>query len=769
MVLLRGYLYVSLNEAQDLPDTDTAFWNIDGKDTSDPLAQVKVGTNVICKTAYINNNVNPRWNESYRIPICHQVEFLKVMVMDKDHIGAGKIGEYEIRVEDLLDGGELDGWYPLSGCDAKINFKMSYKPKDEIDTTFEVPDCYFPMKEGCNVRLYQDAHCPSLPIYENVVTASGEPYDPPCAWTDLYKSLIGAQKFIYMTGWSVYTETVLVRECCSLHSEGVGETVGELLKRKADDGVRVLILIWNEKLSTEVTPGLMGTHDEETRDYFQGSNVEVAVVPRMRILEGFASYIRNQFSETCYTHHQKTVILDANPADGEELRRVVAFVGGLDVTNGRWDTPEHELFKTLTNKHCGDFYNGCVQTTEEVGPRQPWHDIHCKVEGPIVADLLANFYERWRQQASEMLSRLMIISEEEFAIGSLALLEDEDKTWNVQLFRSITSDSASFDFDKISTIPKRKGKYVDDSIHRAYIHHIRKADKFIFIENQYFLGSAYCWEDETKTKAHHIIPAEICQKIIEKINAGEHFCAYVIIPMYPEGDPASKPVQEILHWQHRTMEMMYKQISVAIEANGLDTHPSDYLTFYCLGKGEGSEEIPEDLPAPDPETPAVALREQARFMIYVHSKMMIVDDDYIIVGSANINQRSMGGTRDSEIAVGCFQPLHTRETSDNTPRGDVYNFRSALWAEHLGGSMEESVHGTPGTIECMRAVNEAAQANWELFISSEICHLEAHLLKYPLAVQQDGSVTALEDCPNFPETEAPILGAPNYLPNKLTT
>ena len=36
--------------------------------------------------------------------------------------------------------------------------------------------------------------------------------------------------------------------------------------------------------------------------------------------------------------------------------------------------------------------------------------------------------------------------------------------------------------------------------------------------------------------------------------------------------------------------------------------------------------------------------------------MMLVDDIYIIIGSANINQRSMAGTRDTEIAVGSFQP-----------------------------------------------------------------------------------------------------------------
>jgi len=38
-------------------------------------------------------------------------------------------------------------------------------------------------------------------------------------------------------------------------------------------------------------------------------------------------------------------------------------------------------------------------------------------------------------------------------------------------------------------------------------------------------------------------------------------------------------------------------------------------------------------------------------MIYIHSKAMIVDDSYFIVGSANINDRSMLGARDHEIAV----------------------------------------------------------------------------------------------------------------------
>lgn len=71
-------------------------------------------------------------------------------------------------------------------------------------------------------------------------------------------------------------------------------------------------------------------------------------------------------------------------------------------------------------------------------------------------------------------------------------------------------------------------------------------------------------------------------------------------------------------------------------------------------------------------------------MIYVHSKLMIVDDEYVLVGSANINQRSLDGTRDTEICIGAFQEGYTlHHWSQPLPRGQVSGFRRALWKEHL--------------------------------------------------------------------------------------
>ena len=52
-----------------------------------------------------------------------------------------------------------------------------------------------------------------------------------------------------------------------------------------------------------------------------------------------------------------------------------------------------------------------------------------------------------------------------------------------------------------------------------------------------------------------------------------------------------------------------------------------------------------------------------RFMVYVHSKLLIVDDEVALVGSANINMRSMAGTRDTEIAAAIWQPAHLHADS----------------------------------------------------------------------------------------------------------
>ena len=48
------------------------------------------------------------------------------------------------------------------------------------------------------------------------------------------------------------------------------------------------------------------------------------------------------------------IIVDSGPYD---RRTVTSFIGGLDLTGGRWDTPSHKLFSSLEHEHKGDFRN----------------------------------------------------------------------------------------------------------------------------------------------------------------------------------------------------------------------------------------------------------------------------------------------------------------------------------------------------------------------------------------------------------------------------
>ena len=89
-----------------------------------------------------------------------------------------------------------------------------------------------------------------------------------------------------------------------------------------------------------------------------------------------------------------------------------------------------------------------------------------------------------------------------------------------------------------------------------------------------------------------------------------------------------------------------------------------------------------------------------------------VDDEYIIIGSANINQRSMDGSQDTEIAMGAYQTFHlsTRQLA----RGQIHGFQMALWYEHLGMLDNSFLHWE--SVECVQRVNQIARKYWDLLV-----------------------------------------------------
>ncbi|XWS16444.1 hypothetical protein CRYUN_Cryun34aG0088000 [Craigia yunnanensis] len=716
---------------------------------------------------------NPRWYESFHIYCAHTASNVVFTVKDDNPIGATLIGRAYVPVEDLLTGEEVDRWVEILDEDknplesgAKIHVKLQYfdVTRDRnwdrgiISRKFPgVPYTFYPQRQGCKVSLYQDAHIPDG-FVPKIPLAGGKYYEPHRCWEDIFDAITHAKHFIYITGWSVYTEITLVRD--SRRPKPGGDiSLGDLLKKKASEGVRVNILVWHDRTSVGLLKkdGLMATHDEETENFFKDTAVNRVLCPRNP--DDGRSFVQDLQISTMFTHHQKIVVVDAAMPSGDtQKRRIVSFVGGIDLCDGRYDTPFHSLFRTLDTAHHDDFH-------------QP------NFTGPIAWDVLFNFEQRRRRQGGKDVLVQLRELEDIIIPPSPVTFPDDHETWNVQLFRSIDG-GAAFGFPETPEDAARVGlvggkdNIIDRSIQDAYINAIRRAKNYIYIENQYFLGSSFGWSpNDIKPEdinALHLIPKELSLKIVSKIEAGERFTVYVVIPMWPEGIPESASVQAILDWQKRTMDMMYGDIIQALRAKGIEEDPLNYLTFFCLGNREvkksGEYEPSEN---PEPDTDYAKAQEARRFMIYVHAKMMIVDDEYIIIGSANINQRSMDGARDSEIAMGAYQPYHL--SVRQPARGQVHGFRVALWYEHLG--MLDDTFLTPESDECVRKVNQIADKYWDLYSSESLDRdLPGHLLRYPIGVSSDGTVTELPGFEFFPDTKARVLGAKSdYLPPILTT
>lgn len=210
----------------------------------------------------------------------------------------------------------------------------------------------------------------------------------------------------------------------------------------------------------------------------------------------------------------------------------------------------------------------------------------------------------------------------------------------------------------------------EESIHNAYCSLIEKAEHFIYIENQFFI-SGLSGDDMIRNR----VSQALYRRIMRAHNDKKTFRVIVVIPLLPgfQGgidDAGAASVRAIMHWQYRTI--CRGQSSILHNLNDLlGSKIHDYISFYGLRNyGRLSDGGPV-----------------ATSQVYVHSKIMIVDDCITLIGSANINDRSLLGSRDSEIGV----VIEDKELIDSYMDGKPWkagkfssSLRLSLWSEHLG-------------------------------------------------------------------------------------
>jgi phosphatidylserine/phosphatidylglycerophosphate/cardiolipin synthase-like enzyme len=558
-------------------------------------------------------------------------------------------------------------------------------------------NCQHEPYSDCNLKLYHDA-CHSLNgnnLFEDI--------------SDAFEN---AKRLILIMGWSLNFDLKLHR------FDDWTDTLGEQLCRKAEQGVMVCIFLWQD------VGDFMQTENALTKLKFMEKSSNVHVRLRMR-----KTALRQ------YSHHQKLIVSDG--PDG-----LVAFCGGLDLTKGRFDTPSHDLFSTLNTVHADDYYNSIFDHEPAEGrPRCPWHDIHAQIQGDVVWDMLSHFRAHWlldhkfyKKHETEFNKRIWKMITDLYP-GNIEEVSKVSGAWTVQFFSSVTQGQLF-----------RRRVSVNDGIMRAYVNAINNADKFIYIENQFFVGGSYHWlapvSKAEKEAAPNVIPVLLVDKIITKIRDKEPFKVYIILPQMPDGKPSGVGTQGVLYYQFKTIEMMYHRLSSALDELGLpDKNVEDYLQFMCLGKVEWNP----------------FSNRYERFMIYVHSKLMIVDDEYLIVGSANLNSRSLDGRRDSEICVGCAEA--------NMNSGKIRHFRECLWMEHFGVDPERNdIHGVledtsvlfnthydPSHDRVFKKVKQFCAFNNQLFAECRpLMNMgRSHILKLPIAEDRKSGICRPRMIPEF--------------------
>jgi phosphatidylserine/phosphatidylglycerophosphate/cardiolipin synthase-like enzyme len=238
-------------------------------------------------------------------------------------------------------------------------------------------------------------------------------------------------------------------------------------------------------------------------------------------------------------------------------------------------------------RHDGDA-QVAVLDDEHYGERPPWHDLQIELRGPVVDDLAYTFAERWHDPTpidSRNPVRAVLHRYSQHAPEPGPLGPSARTVGNGPMVVQV-----------LRTYPALRRGYPfapagERSIARAYLKAFSRARRLIYLEDQYL------WS------------VDATRALVSALATNPELQFVAVIPRYPDPDGAiSGPASRI-----------------------------------------GRERVLDALHASGPGRVAVYdIENRDATPIYVHSKVCIVDDVWIAVGSDNLNRRSW--THDSELS-----------------------------------------------------------------------------------------------------------------------
>ncbi|XP_073719791.1 phospholipase D1 isoform X2 [Misgurnus anguillicaudatus] len=376
---------------------------------------------------------------------------------------------------------------------------------------------------------------------------------------------------------------------------------------------------------SEVSPTMAASSNGSSAAHSNGKSVPVDTADQPK-LKGQGKIKRTRFS--IRRHLQKHGLAHADSVssvesleDTEAAQVLEEDVIGLMGNTRFWHGKDYCNFVhkdwIQLDKPFDDFID------RHITPRMPWHDISSVVHGKAARDVARHFIQRWNftkimKPKYRSLSYPYLLPKSHTTGNEIKYQVPGCTQANVQVLRSAADWSAGI-------------KYHEESIHTAYINAIARSKHYIYIENQFFISCA-----DNKVVQNKIGDA-IAQRIIKAYREDKKYRVYVVTPLLPgfEGNintGGGSAIQAILHFNYRTMNRGDCSIISQLKREMGD----QWINYISFGGLRTHAELEGRL---------------VTELIYVHSKMLIADDNTVIIGSANINDRSMLGKRDSEVAV----------------------------------------------------------------------------------------------------------------------
>jgi phosphatidylserine/phosphatidylglycerophosphate/cardiolipin synthase-like enzyme len=271
------------------------------------------------------------------------------------------------------------------------------------------------------------------------------------------------------------------------------------------------------------------------------------------------------------------------------------------------------------------------------GPRPPWHDIQAEVHGPAVADLVETFRERWNDRTP--------LERSHFRLGGITARATRERGLPdpLRAYGGSPPTTGTHAVQVLRTYPTKRPGYPfapagERSIARMYSKALDRARSLIYVEDQYF------WSEEIAALYEAALKRAPDLRLI------------VVVPRHPDRNGMiSGPTNRL-----GQLTMMKSLARVG----------GDRFAVYDLENEQGTA-------------------------IYVHAKVVVIDDVLAMIGSDNMNRRSW--THDSELSIAVLDEMRDeRQPRDPAGLGDgarrfARDLRLRLWREHLGATSDDGL------------------------------------------------------------------------------